>query len=233
MLALRVAPPLGTGTMDSDHGPWKWADLGFTVTFCLDLLPEDILAHYGADPAHSELLALQDALDRCLPTLGGTCLRAGTLNGWGFCFEDVGHQGSRPEVLTALSAPTEVLSFYHMSGTTTVKYFRNGLRVESFEPGLRYSLRGRPPHRHWDRTEDLTRQRSQPASRAAFEAIEERVGAPLSRDLLEGPLLTAHLTNPIPSAPRPTPQRTPPGRFLGSLDPTTLTPPDPPGLGKA
>ncbi|SCL17827.1 DUF6461 domain-containing protein [Micromonospora inyonensis] len=218
--------------MNADLGPWKWVDLGFTVTFSLDLVPEDVLAGYGADPARAELLTRQEAWDKYPPNHGGTQLRTGTLNGWGFCFEEIGYQGIRPEVLTMLSARTEVFSFFKMSGKSTLQYFRNGLRIESFEPGFAYSVRGQQPHALWTRTEQLARNKSLPPNRAALEAIEERIGARLGQDLLEGVLLTAYLTDPRPSAPIPTPQRNPPGRFLGSFDPTTLDPPRPPGAGE-
>ncbi|MGC4744306.1 DUF6461 domain-containing protein [Micromonospora sp. DT201] len=210
--------------MDTDHGPWKWVDLGFTVTFSCDLTPEDLLNRYGADSTQAEVLTRQAALDKYPPNHAGAQLRAGVLNNWGFCFEEVGYEGSRPEVLAGLSADTEVFSFYNMSGKSSLQHFRNGLRVESFEPGFTYSVRGQRPHTFWTRTERLARMNSMPPDRAALEAVEEHIGAPLRQDLLEGPLLTAYLTNPLPSAPFHTPERNPPGRLLGTFDPTTPKP---------
>ncbi|RKR87532.1 hypothetical protein BDK92_1811 [Micromonospora pisi] len=204
--------------MDAATGPWALTDLGFTVTFTLGLTAEEILACYGADPAEAELLTRQEA---ATTWPGGDLLRVGPLGDWGFCFEEVGYQGSRPEVRTRLSAHTEVFSLYDMSGMCTFKHVRDGQTVESFEPGFSYSVRVDQPHTYWTRTEQIANERGLRHSRAALEAIEEHIGARLHKGLLEGPLLTAYLTTPLPAVPPRPAQRKPPGRLLGSLDPTT------------
>ncbi|XVU26475.1 DUF6461 domain-containing protein [Actinoplanes sp. CA-054009] len=194
--------------------PWGWEyDIGFTVSFTRDAGVADILQLYGTGPERVELLTREDALTRCPPQPGGSQLRAGRLSDWAFCFEEFGVHGVRSDLLKALSAGTEVLSYSAGFDMKIFQYYRGGQRIESFERAMPSTLRGTEPHRFWEATR---RAQGHPES-----AIAGYIGAPLTLDILEGPLSTIWVAD------GPAPRSTPPttathlGEPLGTLRPPT------------
>ncbi|MYQ48615.1 hypothetical protein GTW40_26845 [Streptomyces sp. SID4985] len=166
-------------------GTWRWAtDPRFPVwcvTFTRDLTPDEVLRRYGADPRTARMLARGEAgglYDLALH--GGTVLRAGTADGWAFCYEDVGGAGSRSGLLGTLSRGTETLSLLHGGdGTNHLAYWRDGERID-FELG---------PTGGTSRHAGLV---------PALRAVTRHTGVSLGADDLEGPLLTAYLAEAAP-----------------------------------
>jgi hypothetical protein len=224
---------------DRDSGPWQLAgDVGFTVAFGRGLDPGAMLAAYGADPASARALTHAQARGALPTEWGRSLLRAGMLDGagaapapvppWAFCLEEGGTEGARAEVLAALSAGGgAALALVVGPGRGSFHDYLDGARVEMFELGMSYSLRGERPHRFYERTEAIARRDGLPADRACLLAIEEHAGV-LRADLLAGPLATLVLATPLPPAPPPARPGRPPGRLIGRLDPSATRPIPPP-----
>lgn len=232
--------------VDRDPGPWQLAgEVGFTVTLGRGLDPGAMLAAYGADPASARALTHAQARDALPADWGRPLLRAGMLDGagplrgagaapapvppWAFCLEEWGTEGGRAEVLAALSAGGgAALALVVGPGMGSFHDYRDGARVEMFEPGMSYSPRGERPHRFYERTEGIARREGLPADRACLLAIEEHVGVVLRAGLLAGPLATLVLSTPLPPAPPPARPGHPPGRLIDRLDRSATRPIPPP-----
>ncbi len=189
--------------MSSDPGVWSWTGdfgrLGFTVTFSLGRTPEDVLSLYGADSRRVERLSRDGAWIRYPPNIGGAQLRAGTLGRWGFCFEEAGFEGFKARTLSALSADTETISFFTSPETSSFIYLKDSEGIEAFEPGRPETLRGGQPCKFWAETQKIMDRGNQAtpisATHAVLQVITKHIRGPLDRATLEGPLLTAFLSD--------------------------------------
>jgi hypothetical protein len=189
--------------VSSDPGIWGWTGdvgrLGFTVTFSLGRTPEDVLTRYGADPQRAEPLSRDGAWIMYPPNIGGAQLRVGMLGRWGFCFEEAGFEGFKARTLSALSEDTETISFFTSANKSSFIYLKDSEGIEAFEPGLRETLRGHQPCKFWTDVEKILDRASSTGpmapSHAVLQAITKHIRSPLDRATLEGPLLTAFLTD--------------------------------------
>jgi Family of unknown function (DUF6461) len=192
--------------VSTDPGIWGWTgdigQLGFTVTFSLGRSPEDVLSHYGADPAGAQQLSRDEAWALYRPNYGGAQLRAGTVGRWGFCFEEAGVEGIKPRTLSRLSADTEAIAFFTTTNTSHFIYLKDGEGVEAFEPGLPETVIGEKPWKFWADTQKITERASQNSlagpmgpSHAVLQAISKHIRGLLDRATLQGPLLTAFLSD--------------------------------------
>jgi hypothetical protein len=218
---------------DANPSVWEWMFhgryLGFTITFTHAVKPEGLLRRYGTDPStarHLPFVGIDAALQ---PGPDDAILRVGTLRDWAFAIEILGGMGNAPAMLTEISRGTETIVVHvGASALHTLAYWVDGQPQEKFEPGEAPTLRAAGAHPFWDATERC--RTAQPGTRAvlaAMQAVEERVGGHLTRDLDDGPLLSVILPqmlppppSPVPALPRVTPS--PPGRLgrrLGSLRP--------------
>jgi hypothetical protein len=194
--------PLG-GLVSTDAGIWGWtSDIGqrgFTITFSLGLAPEDVLSRYGADAGRAQHLTRPEAWTRYPPNYGGAQLRTGTLERWGFCFEEAGVEGIKTRTLSQLSAETETISFSTSLGMSSFIYLRDGEGIEAFEPGLPNTLLGDEPFKFWADTQKIMDRANQTTpmapEHAVLQAITKHIRGLLDRTVLEGPLLTAFLSD--------------------------------------
>jgi hypothetical protein len=185
----------------SDPGIWGWTSdvgrLGFTVTFSLGRSADEVLRLYGADSSQAEHLTRDGAWIMFPPNNGGAQLRAGTLGRWGFCYEEAGFEGFKARTLSALSADTETISFFHSAGKSSFIYLKDSEGIEAFEPGLPETLRGDQPCRFYNDVHRIMEREHQAGpilpAHAVLQAITKHIREPLDRATLEGPLLTAFL----------------------------------------
>jgi hypothetical protein len=171
-------------------------ELGFCITFSRSRAPREILSSYRADARRAQLLTRPEALSLYVPGMGGTLLRAGTLGTWGFCFEELGIEGSKPGVLRRLSSGTETISLcYTADGTSIVKHLNDGRLIEKFEPGSPHTAWAEGPLRLARHTQELINEMAGRVNRkeAALHVTGQYVGHYLDRSTLEGKLLTAFL----------------------------------------
>ena len=146
--------------MAAERAPWTLPQAGFTITFTRGISPEQARAHYGAVVA-----------------------RAGTLNRWAFCYEEAGTEGLRTPVLKALSEGTDTLVLHDSGSTVRFEHWRDGERLEGFEPGRPYSRPKWEPRPYWDRLQEMLT----PGVRRAHAAralIEEKIQAELTEEVL-------------------------------------------------
>ncbi|MFK4272571.1 DUF6461 domain-containing protein [Streptomyces milbemycinicus] len=213
---------------------WGWATDPryplWCVTFTRGLAPAEVLRRYGADPNRARMLAHADASDLYdLAFRGGTVLRAGALNGWSFCYEDVGGAGSRPGPLGALSQGTETLSLLRGGdGMNRLAHWCDGQCREAFEPGATDRMPQGARH-FWDLAHDYSQAAPGHAGLLhALKAITHHTGISLDTATITGPLLTTHLADqdrtpdPVPHA-RPSAPRnraSSMGRALGTARPS-------------
>ncbi|WP_420711617.1 DUF6461 domain-containing protein [Streptomyces sp. NRRL F-5193] len=194
---------------------WEWVTgLRFPiwcVTFTRDLLSSEVMRRYGADPRAAVTLAREEAGELYdLALAGGTVLRAGTLDGWAFAYEDVSHAGAQPGPLGALSRNTETLCLLRGGdGTNRLEYWREGGCREAFEVGVI----GKVPqgeHNLWDLVQSAGRAVPPRAGLlTALQAISDYTGVSLSTKTIQGPLLSVYLSDED-RTPDPTPQRSEP-----------------------
>ncbi|MEU3400798.1 DUF6461 domain-containing protein [Streptomyces filamentosus] len=192
---------------------WEWVtDPRFPiwcVTFSKGLTSGEVMRRYGTDPIAALTLARDEAGGLYdLALTGGTVLRVGTLGGWAFGYEDVGHAGAHPGPLGALSRDTETLCLLRGGGdgTNRLEYWREGERREAFEAGVT----GSEPQGErcfWDLVQSAGRGASARVGLLiALQAITDYTGVSLSTNTVQGPLLTAYLSD-ADRTPDPTPQR--------------------------
>ncbi|GGT78933.1 hypothetical protein GCM10010207_88270 [Streptomyces atratus] len=181
---------------------WEWATDPryplWCVTFTKGLMPDEVLRRYGTEPDQARKLAHTEASDLYDMALrgGGAVLRVGKLQGWSFCFEDVGGVGSRRGPLSALSRGTETLSLLRGGdGMNRLAYWCDGQRRESFEPGANDRMPQGERH-FWDLVcayDQATPGRT--GLLLALQAITQHTGVSLDTATIAGPLLTAHLSD--------------------------------------
>ncbi|MCF2527125.1 DUF6461 domain-containing protein [Yinghuangia soli] len=113
---------------------------GFCATFARGLSPEELLDRLGSDPEHTAALDAMDALELCTDLeVGGdeeetivAVLRAGSRSGWAFALEDVTLYAADQELLSRVSAGTEVASLRRDAahGEAWFDLWRDGRPVE-------------------------------------------------------------------------------------------------------
>ncbi|GAB3254280.1 DUF6461 domain-containing protein [Kineosporia babensis] len=209
--------------MAAERAPWTLNDLGFTITFTRGISPASVLAGYGADPAQATLRSRAQALD--LRADGGhDVLQAGVCNHWAFGYEEVGWDGTRDVVLQALSDGTDTLSLYTFGGKVFFSHWRDGERLERFEPGALYTRPKWEPRPFWNQMQA----RLAPGTRrdhTALALIEQHIRADLTETLLTGPLLTLLLTTPAPDHLAPPPRQPKHRKPLRLVQPPTSATP--------
>jgi len=186
--------------MSTDPGMWGWTSdighIGFTVTFTLGRDPQEVLSLYGTGDREAQVLTREEAWMQFPPNQGGAQLRAGTLGRWGFCFEEASIEGMKSGPLSRLSAETETIALFAVPGRSDFTYLKDGLRVESFDPGNAGSVQGDQPYTFWTGTQKImswARSEPTPPIHAVLQTIAKYIREPLDRNTLEGPLLTAFL----------------------------------------
>lgn len=218
----------------TDGDAWGWATDArlplLCLTFTKRLASYEVLHRYGADPGTARVLTPGETSGlRELALRGGTVLRAGTVGGWSFCYEDVGGAGSRPGPLGALSNGTETLSLLRGGdGMNRMAYWRDGQCLEDFEPGAADRL-PRGERHFWDLVHSAGQTAPhRPGLLLALRAITCHTGVSLGTDTVEGPLLTAYLADED-RTPDPAPRHRPAapgngtsglGRLLGAVQPS-------------
>ncbi|MFH8886733.1 DUF6461 domain-containing protein [Streptomyces californicus] len=217
----------------ADGHDTKWFTDPRLPTWCITLTehltPDAVLRRYGADPGTARMLARDEASDLYDRALrGGTVVRVGTAGTWAFGYEDIGQAGSRPGPLAVLSRGTQTLSLLRGGdGTNRLAHWRDGQCREAFELGTA-SRKPQGNHYFWD----LVHAASQTTPWAtglllALRAITHHSGVVLSKETIQGPLLTAHLADED-RAPDPAPRHRPVpnintsalGRALGTVRPS-------------
>ncbi|QWB21151.1 MULTISPECIES: DUF6461 domain-containing protein [Streptomyces] len=176
---------------DADAGLPDWARAWMCVTFTRGLGPEEVFARYGADPERARLLGWDEASDLPSGESGDgmvSLLRAGRIGEWGFCVEVDGGIGSEEESLAELSRGTETYSVATTEGIDVFQYWRDGERIECFEPGMEHS-RSEPLGPWWDRVEEaLAAHEGEGAGMApAVALILDHLGITLDDAALAGP----------------------------------------------
>ncbi|MTK05190.1 DUF6461 domain-containing protein [Micromonospora sp. CP22] len=217
---------------ETTAGQWAWAEdpclVMWCVTFTRAITAPDVLARYGADPRVARLLDRDEANSLYAETAQeGSMLRAGSLGMWSFCFEEHGITSAMSGTCATLSEGTETLSVLRgADGMNGFAHWRDGRRVERFEPGMTVT-KPQPPHPWWDAVEVHLATRPSPHSRLVpvLEVVAAHIGAALDSRTVDGPLLTAALVTSGESLSRSRPRTTsrrPPGRLLPS--PASVSP---------
>ncbi|MGI5150804.1 DUF6461 domain-containing protein [Plantactinospora sp. CA-294935] len=176
-----------------DHGLRE----AFCLTFVRDPDEEAVLRRFGVEPASlRSLTGLAEATELPFDHL----VLAGRLDGWVFVLEENGFEGSRTEVLRAVSGGTEAVSVYtNVNGNQRFAYAVDGVLRTGFDPSS--------PVRRWGEAPDalvpLMRQVGLPEhgdagwSSAGLDAglrLADLVsGVHLEADRLAGPLSTGRL----------------------------------------
>ncbi|MFJ7417220.1 DUF6461 domain-containing protein [Streptomyces uncialis] len=127
-----------------------WAASGrevmWCVTFTRGVRAGEVLARYGASPEAALPMSRKGAWRLAGDAAADSVLRAGTLADWTFCFEESGILGADPAVLRRLSQDSETCGvLLGADGMNGFAYWKDGKRIEAFEPGFP-STRPRPPH---------------------------------------------------------------------------------------
>ncbi|GIG87679.1 DUF6461 domain-containing protein [Plantactinospora endophytica] len=193
---------------------YDWlADHGLDEAFCLTFVrdPDDtaVLCRFGVDPASLQSLTGVDDIAE-LPF--EHVVVAGRLDGWVFVLEENGFEGSRPEVLRAVSAGTEAVSVYtNVNANRRFGHAVDGVLRTGFDPSS--------PVRRWGDAPDalvpLMRQVGLPVSGdggwsgagldAGLRLADVITGVHLDGARLAGPLTTGRLVPLLSDPPeRPT-----------------------------
>jgi hypothetical protein len=212
--------------------PWEWIlhrDEGFTLTFTHGISTSDLLQRYGLDPSAARLLP-GIGIDAVLqPSIDSAILRVGQLNDWAFGIEILGMEGATAATAIKLSQGSETVILQVNPGRINIlSSWVDGQPREAFEPGMADSLQSAGPHPFWDATErHRADQHDVRAILAALRAVEDHIGAHLTPDLHDGPLLSTLVPqirprrpSPLPPLPLVNPPATPTrglGRHLGTL----------------
>jgi Family of unknown function (DUF6461) len=190
---------------------YQWLDekgLGqaFCLTFVRDADALAVLRRFGVDPATLRSVAgIAEAAGGPFDPI----IVAGRLDGWVFVLEDNGFQGSRAEVLRAVSAGTEAVSvFTNVNGNTRFGHAVGGLVRTEFDPCS--------PARRWGSDPDalvpLMRLVGLPDAEdsgwfsdglgAALRLADRITGVHLSAERLSGPLSSGRLVPLLSDPPR-------------------------------
>ncbi|QEV21956.1 DUF6461 domain-containing protein [Streptomyces alboniger] len=177
--------------MQADADSLDWARAWICATFTRALGPEEVFARYGADPGQARLLDRDAALDLVSGESDNgmvSLLRAGRIGEWAFCVEEDGDIGFGEEALTELSRGTETYSVATTEGIDVFQYWRDGVCVEYFEPGMEHS-RSEPFGPWWDQVEEaLAAHDGEGAGMAPVVALVlEHLGITLDDAALAGP----------------------------------------------
>ncbi|MBY8884158.1 DUF6461 domain-containing protein [Streptomyces sp. PTM05] len=202
--------------------PWHWALTddypAFCLTFARGLDPHALLRRYGAHSGDPRVLTEQESIAE--PPADASLLRAGTVDGWAFCFETRGVQGWTAHVLTEVSRDTESFTVMRAGALHAVSHWQNGQKREAFEPGTPYSFDPNHSHLLWNAVRArLEQPRPVPSFLAALDAVSEHIGGSLTESAIEGPLLTVVLPEPASVLPEATAGHEGLGRCLGTLAP--------------
>jgi hypothetical protein len=195
-------------------------DVGFCVTFARGLDEQEMLRRFGGDPSHAwpircrDIFALQE-IEGFEDLQGyeglehlGPIIQIGSCKNWAFALEDPGYfgaeaqQGTRPEVLCAVSANSIAVSMYKDAKANYIfSYAENGEFVAWFDALCQYGSdnwdktpallpllqqAGFGPREHWfDRGKDPI---------AVMSALAEAIGVCLDLEAVaEKPLLTGKI----------------------------------------
>ncbi|MFF8036410.1 DUF6461 domain-containing protein [Streptomyces sp. NPDC016626] len=175
---------------------WNWATQSRFPSFCLLLARpksrEVLLKAYGADPQRAAEMTLAEAHMQALNQGAGTFLRVGTLGDWSFCYENRDLLGITDHVRTAASREGEaIILFKGGDGTNTMERMQNGQRVELFEPHRPADVQGEGPFTLSALVNDqLAADPGILGMSAATQVLTEHYGVEISRESLEGILLT-------------------------------------------
>ncbi|AVT28784.1 hypothetical protein C6361_03935 [Plantactinospora sp. BC1] len=181
---------------------YEWLDEhhlreAFCLTFVRDPDEEAVLRRFGVDPTSLRSLTGLAGIGE-LPF--DHLVLAGRLDGWVFVLEENGFEGSRTEVLRAVSAGTEAVSVYtNVNGNQRFAHAVRSLLRTGFDPGS--------PVRRWGEAPDalvpLMRQVGLPDTgdagwssgglEAALRLADLVTGVHLAADRLTGPLTTGRL----------------------------------------
>ncbi|HLZ57586.1 MAG TPA: DUF6461 domain-containing protein [Ktedonosporobacter sp.] len=124
-------------------------DWCYCVTFARGLDKPEMLRRFGADPSQAVLLPFQD--ERLWETFGTSgdsdgrrvdledispFVQVGYCDGWAFAIESVSAEGTRPEVLRAVSVGTVVVSVCYVGAKALAlfSYAEDGVLVAQFDP---------------------------------------------------------------------------------------------------
>lgn len=179
----------------------------FCLTFVRDFDAARVLARFGVDRATIRSFAgMGEAADGPFDRV----MVAGLVEDWVFVLEDNGFEGSRPEVLRAVSADTEAVSvFTNVNGKASFHHALNGVVRTAFDPST--------PARRWGGQPDalLASMREVGLSivddgwcgegvAAALRLADRISGFHLTAEALAGPLVSGRLV-PLLSDPSPLP----------------------------
>lgn len=124
-------------------------DLGYCITFAWGVNEQELLRRFGGDPSHAwpipfgQLFALQELEDEEYKWLEAhefyskPIIQIGQCGDWAFAIESNGTiEGSRPEVLQAVSVDTVALSLTYISekALAIFSYAEHGIVVATFDP---------------------------------------------------------------------------------------------------
>ncbi|GAA3749822.1 hypothetical protein GCM10022225_37590 [Plantactinospora mayteni] len=182
---------------------------GLHEAFCLTFVrdPDDsaVLRRFGVDPASLRALT---GIARATELPFDHLVLGGRLDGWVFVLEENGFQGSRTEVLRAVSGGTEAVSvFTNVNSDRQFAHAVDGILRTGFDPSS--------PVRRWGAAPDalvpLMRQVGLPESGdagwndagldAGLDLADLITGVHLDADRLTGPLTTGRLVPLLPDPP--------------------------------
>jgi Family of unknown function (DUF6461) len=130
----------------TDH----WLRQAFCFSLVRGLDEAEVLRRLGGERSQPRRLSLGDAAELSGSFQAGypQLVLAGRAGGWVVAVEDNGWEGSRPEVLRALSGGTQAVSVYqNVNALGSFNYAVDGALLVSFEPLF--------PQRRWGSRPDL------------------------------------------------------------------------------
>ncbi|MER6394279.1 DUF6461 domain-containing protein [Streptomyces sp. NPDC001523] len=206
---------------------WDIEDYGdFCLTLSRNHTPEQVLTAFGAAPGEARLMTAAQCETEVEITGGSALLRAGRFGTWSFCMESANPIGFSDLILKNLCGGSEVFSLSRSGHSMTLfKYAKDGQLSEWFEPRSSQTVHGGSQHAFFQRIQNIPPGTS--AAMASLKVMFEHVGADLTPDILNGPLLTVNLGNvdhallarPVPDFQIPTRigTRSVLGRYLGTI----------------
>jgi Family of unknown function (DUF6461) len=193
------------GATAADYAWFKdhWLRQAFCLSLVRGLDQAEVLRRLGGERSQLRTLTLGEAAELSSSFQAGypQIVLAARAGGWSVAVEDNGFEGSRPEVLRALSGGTQAVSVYqNVNALGYFSYAVDGALLVSFEPLF--------PQRRWGRQPDLLLPQmravgldpdwQQPPydeiDTAALALAERLTGVHLDPTLLDGPLLGAEIT---------------------------------------
>jgi Family of unknown function (DUF6461) len=176
------------------------------ITFVRGNNEDEVLRGFGGDPATERLMTLTEVAEESInsgyPYGYAPLLMVDTINDWVVILEDNGFQGTRHEVLQAVSQGTEMVSVYwNVNAHQRFIYAVDGKTVTEFELQWPENRRGTEPDRLLDHLRDLPFESGNTLASAM--ALSERItGVRIDRSWLEIEHRVVEV-NPLPNDPYP------------------------------